>query len=202
MTDAPASAKALAVARPIPPPAPVTSATFPCKRGKIVGSLSLFACPARRGTHLYGCAVALHRLGSEPSGARSSGGRTVWRSRRPETDGPRAARRDRPFERPEGPPRAQTERHGQGHGACEAGPQGDAASPGEGDAAGQHRRPDSESRGGPGGLALEGPRAVFGAGSGNFGQCHLLSARALGHAGWKHPPPPPPRARGGGVGCV
>jgi hypothetical protein len=33
-----------------------------CKRGKIVGSLSLFACPARRGIHLYGCAVALHPL--------------------------------------------------------------------------------------------------------------------------------------------
>src|SRR3954465_5685439 len=82
------------------------------KRGKIVGSLSLFACPARRGTHLYGCAVALHRLGSEPSGARSSRVGTVWRSRRPETDGPREAGRDRPFERPEGAPRAQTERHG------------------------------------------------------------------------------------------
>src|SRR5208282_1818490 len=115
------------------------------------GTIRLVHVTARRSAW-----PASPRVGSARGGA-------VWRGGRAEAAGGGATRRDRTTEGPQGSPGDQAKRHG-GSDQAKAGRQaGQAPRPWQGDAAG-HARDQGDPGGGACGLAVQGLRAVSGAG--------------------------------------
>src|SRR5271157_4070602 len=138
------------------------------------GTIRLVHVTARRSAW-----PASPRVGSARGGA-------VWRGGRAEAAGGGATRRDRTTEGPQGSPGDQAKRHG-GSDQAKAGRQaGQAPRPWQGDAAG-HARDQGDPGGGACGLAVQGLRAVSGAGPSDHRAGGVLPPRALADAGGRYP---------------